>query len=544
MSTQTLYAGGRGIAAEVVKEGRRLWVTARRGPLTAELRAMKGAKWHPERKAWAVSDCPRNALQFALLRGELPEEIARYDRPLARVEPIRKCLRPHQRDMLDFLLGRKRCVLAAEMRTGKTLTVIEGMDAVGGSWIYCAPAGVLAAIELELEKWDASTRPLLVSHAKLADTLAEWEGPAPAGFVFDESSRLKNPTAVKTKAAQHLANAIREEHDGYVWLLTGTPEPKEPPDWWAPAEIACPGFLRESSRAKLEQRMAVYVQRDDFREVVGWKEREQENLAQRLVGLVHVVLFADVFPNVPPIRHELIECPPPEDMKRAARLVANTSATAVETLNRLRQLSDGFAYAEDGNATRGPTPKDDALQRLLVNAECVAYRLDPAHSGGRCLMCWRAEADHVRRPRVVIYTGFRDSCDRVVELCRDEGWQVVRRDGRGWLNTLGVSDADALREFDRELASDPRPIAFVGNPGSGGMGLTLSAASWVAYYSQDFNGESRMQSEVRAVSSGRTVGPLVYDLCCLPTDRLVLRNLRGKKKRQKFTMEEIQGALA
>lgn len=525
--TMTLYAGGRGVLVTLTPHARSLILECRyHRPLIAEIKAMRGAKWDRLTKRWRISDCARNRLQLALLAGETPEEIARYDRPPPNVEPRRPQVRAHQRDMIAHLVGRKRCILAAQMRTGKTLAVIEAMEhsAPEGEWLYVAPAKVLAGIERELAKWGSTLKVRLCSYAGLAPLLEEWDGPAPVGVVFDESSRLKSASARRTIAAQHLADAIREEHDGYVWLLTGTPAPLCPVDWWAQAEIACPGFLRESSSKKLEQRLAIYGEAQTgangktFAKPVSWKDREVDMLSERLAGLVQVHFLADCL-DIPEINYERVMLPPSADTLRSARMLAECAETAAGALNALRQLSDGFQYLATGEAVRGETPKDQALADLLDT--------------------------HQAQGRVIVYTAFRDSLDRVVDLCESKGWLVLRCDGRGWKPPKGWTTQEALAELDRATDSRcARLLAFVANPGSGGMGLTLSAAACAIYYSQDYNGESRMQSVERGRYPGAESGFRVYDLCHLPTDSKILDSHGRKHGRQHLTMEQIQACLS
>jgi hypothetical protein len=74
---------------------------------------------------------------------------------------------------------------------------------------------------------------------------------------------------------------IRAEYgfDGYVNLMSGTPSPKSPIDWWSQAEIAWPGFLREGSIKALEQRLAFMVDHEYdagvFKKRLGWKDDER-----------------------------------------------------------------------------------------------------------------------------------------------------------------------------------------------------------------------------------------------------------------------------
>lgn len=529
MSSNTLLlnAGGRQLPVRVRLAGKKLALQSRYyKPLVEELKCLKGAEWLPGTKEWAVTDCPRNRLQLAILAGEVPPEIARYDGPLREVTAQRAAVKGHQLAMLRHALTRKRCVVAAEQGTGKTLFAIELMEQVGGDWVFVAPARVLPAIELELEKWQARVRPTLVSYTGLRKFLERWPAGkvAPLGVVFDESSFLKTPGAQRTKAAQHLADSIRAERDGYVVLLSGTPAPRDPTDWWAQCEIACPGFLRESSRALLEKRLAIIEGLDlgdrVVGKIVGWRWDQVELLHRRLDGLVHVAWAKDC-QDLPELVFERRVLTPSAETLRAARLLAQTCATAGEALNKTRQISDGFLYQEDGEPQRVDGPKDEALRTLL--AECEECG------------------------RVAIAAGFHASVDRCSEIAREEGWSVLQVDGRGWrcwtpkgeIKATEAQVKDWLREMDRGTRSaKPELLAFVCHPGSGGFGLTLHAARVAVCFSNSFNATERLQFVKRVHREGmdENKGARIVDLLHLPTDELVLKNLERKKAAQDVTL--------
>jgi len=521
-----LIAGGRAISVKVRRARGQIYLSFRQyAPLRAEIKLMRGAGCGgPPEWEWHVKDCPRNRIQLELLQGNVPSELARYDLLLSEVTPNRDSLYGHQRRMLNHILTRKQCILAAEPGTGKTLTVIEGMEAAGGDWIYVAPAKVLAAIRLEFEKWESKVTPRFCSYSKLKRVLESWEGPAPKGVVFDESSRLKSPGARCTKAAQYLADHVRKEHDGYVWLLTGSPAPKAPTDWWAQAEIACPGFLVESSKAHLERRCAIMesmtVGDQTFATVVDWREDQVKLLAQRLAGLVMVVESKEC-QDLPEIVFERVILPPKPEVLRDAKLLAGAATTAVGALSTLCQLSDGFVY-QDGVAVRTDCPKDGALEKLLDKYSDVG--------------------------RLIVYARYRATVDKIILLCNRLGWEVLSCDGRGWRVFGNTYDTyhDALRDMD--LGTDRKraeKLVFLANPMSGGMGLTLTAAPAAVYYSSDFNFESRTQSLKRGHREGMDIqrGFRVYDLCHLPTDELVLANLDRKDQLQSLTLKEIRDFL-
>jgi SNF2 family DNA or RNA helicase len=70
---------------------------------------------------------------------------------------------------------------------------------------------------------------------------------------------------------------------------------------------------------------------------------------------------------------------------------------------------------------------------------------------------------------------------------------------------------------------------FVGNPRTGGYGLTLTAANVVIYYSNSFDLEVRLQSEDRAHRIGQTKSVTYVDLMSPKTvDEKIVKALRDK----------------
>ena len=70
---------------------------------------------------------------------------------------------------------------------------------------------------------------------------------------------------------------------------------------------------------------------------------------------------------------------------------------------------------------------------------------------------------------------------------------------------------------------------FVGNPQTAGRGITLTAANTVIYYANDFNLETRIQSEDRCHRIGQH-NPVTYiDLITEGTiDKKIVKSLRNK----------------
>jgi SNF2 family DNA or RNA helicase len=85
---------------------------------------------------------------------------------------------------------------------------------------------------------------------------------------------------------------------------------------------------------------------------------------------------------------------------------------------------------------------------------------------------------------------------------------------------------DIVTEFQDP---DSRLRFFIGNPQTAGYGLTLTEANTVVYYANDFNLETRIQSEDRCHRIGQK-NPVTYiDLITNNTiDETIVRALRNK----------------
>ena len=290
---RTTTSSGRTVLspAEIDRRDGRIFFVKSPFSLKDEIKAMKGSRWHGYEeenpiKQWSVEDCQRNNFQLALMCGE--DMFAWFDRDIIRHE-YQRPLMPHQKDLTDAGLTYHFQLWAAEMGTGKTLSAQELIERSGvHDWFWIGPKTSLPNIKREFRKWKFSAEQFDIqyhTYEGLVRVIDEWpEGvPPPHGLICDESSRLKNSTSQRSKAAQRLADMIREKwgvEGGYVIEMSGTPSPKTPIDWWSQCEIAWPGFLREGSARAMEARMAFMVDQQyetaSFKKRTGWRRRREQ----------------------------------------------------------------------------------------------------------------------------------------------------------------------------------------------------------------------------------------------------------------------------
>lgn len=630
-----LVADGFKRPATLSFEGKRIFISfGYNKTLLNEIKQFDGAKWHgyetPPRKCWSIANTPRNLFQLEYLKGNNP--YIAYDAPLRDYIPSRKLFK-HQIEMVKHALTRKCCIFACEMGTGKTLAAIEVMERAGvedhEAW-YVGPRSGVMAVGREIVKWESAVHPRMFTYEGLTSMMETWQdgNPAPKIVIFDECSKLKTPTSKRSQHALHLANAVRNEHgeNGYVILMSGTPAPKSPLDWWHQCEVACPGFLVEGNINKMRKRLSITEERESayggiYPHHIAWLDDESkcavcgefetsENhspvkilsgqghyyqksknevayLYERLKGLVLVQFKKDCL-DLPDKTYRLEYVKPTVDTLRVAKLITQTATRSIEALTLLRELSDGFMYEDQagdmakcercggtGKITiKVPKRQINELEVLVVNAddfEVQTLTCDNCGGSGEIRTYKRGwtEAgtpkdelfkqlldDHDDIGRFIVWGGFTATLDRLTKMAMQEGWDVLQVDGRGYkgfshtgatLDSTVLLDAMDGSHPKREKLMELYPkVCFVGHPQAGGMGLTLTSAPTMLFYSNCFNGEARMQAEDRFHRAGMDTnrGATIIDVIHLSTDKLILDNLKKKKDLQLISMGELEQVMS
>lgn len=318
-------------------------------------------------------------------------------------------------------------------------------------------------------------------------------------------------------------------------------------------------------------------------ECLGWipSVNEIQKLYKRLNGLVQVIFKKDVLKNLPLKRYNVIKCPPKAATLRAARMIVQTASSAIDGQGSLRELSDGFQYEDrivgemqcprcfgTGKSEQWFDPKEPDKRLFEVGdvgsferRQCVCD-----YCNGKMVVnkierrtleveCPKDDAIkdlldlHEENGRIVIYAGFQASVDRVVKTCQEQGWHVIRADGRGWyITTAGgeiIRDIDPIIMFQDERDQYPR-VAFVGQPDAAGEGLTLTASFSIVFFSNSFKAGSRIQAEDRGHRPGMDLerGGMIYDLIHLPSDNRVLKNVMEKRDLQAMSLGDFKSQLA
>ena len=298
-------------------------------------------------------------------------------------------LRPYQEEAADFLYERDRAMILAPVGAGKTaitLTAMQEMlnDGHVKRWLVLAPKRVCTDVwPVEQPKW-APRLDLRVAVGTPAERSRVWDSDAQVvvtnydnlqtmpdlssfdGVVFDELTRLKNPSGKRFKALAKLIDSARVR-----WGLTGSFTSNGLEDVFGQCKIIDQALLGRSKGAFLQQYF--YCVNRDFGQ---WEPREGAlpQVMQRIRPATYVLEPGEYADKLPPchiveMRGNMDDMKLYKDMKRdfmvrfADDTVIAQNAGAVTT--KLQQMASGFVYNVDRDSIWFSNHKFDMLDDLL-----------------------------------------------------------------------------------------------------------------------------------------------------------------------------------
>jgi SNF2 family DNA or RNA helicase len=314
-------------------------------------------------------------------------------------------------------------------------------------------------------------------------------------LVIDESQRIKNPAAKRTKRVMALAPLAASRR-----IASGTLVANSPLDLFGQYEFLSSGILGTTSHRAFTAEYAELLP-DNHRLVQEIRSRARggnpqvikrdrfgnplfrnlEKLQRLMAPHTFRVLKADCLDlpdkiyqthyfDLTPVQQRLYDSVK-EDMRYHRADGEVDAFTALTLINKLRQLTSGFIMVEgEPTELREAKPRMDALQELVEDIE----------------------------GQVIIWASFREELRQISAMLADHG--VVQYHG-------GINAKEREEAVDKFQSGEAR--IFVANPAAGGTGLTLTAARTVIYYSCSFSLEERLQSEDRCHRIG-TRHPVVY----------------------------------
>ena len=460
--------------------------------------------------------------------------------------PIRATPYRHQQEAAEFALAQLKvgggAALLMEMGTGKTLTSI---GIVGNLWqqkqirrlLIVAPLSILGVWEDEFRKFAAFDYSLVVlegTGARKADTIRHMTGTAlqvlvvnyesawrlekelakwqPDMIVCDEGHKIKTHNIAASMALHRLVAKAR-----YRLLLTGTVITNKPVDVFSQYKFADPRVYGSS----------FYIFRNKYFDMVGYgnytpvmKKSMEPEFTRRLHSIAFRATKAECL-DLPEFTDivQRVELEPAASrmyrqlVKDSYAELSEGSVTVTNVLTRLlrlSQLTGGFVGNDDDAATEQvSSAKLDALSDLLDSAENDGYKL-------------------------VIIARFIPEIHAIERLLQKKGLKYAMIHG-------GVTDRPAQIEA---FQNDPDVRVFIGQIATAGLGITLTAASTMVFYSLDYSMSNYEQTRARIHRVGQKHPCTYIHLVARGTvDEKVLAALQAKANLAKTLVDDYRAGL-
>ena len=305
-------------------------------------------------------------------------------------------------------------------------------------------------------------------------------------LAVDESTTIKNIKAKRTKEILKLGQSAK-----YKRILTGSPITQSPMDLYSQCYFLDKDLLGFDSYWSFQGRYAIIRQtrigNHSFQQIVGFRNlseltdklhrfsyrvtKEQAlDLPEKIYTTREVNLTSDQIKHYNSMKDSAVALLDGGDMVTAPEVMTR--------LLRLQQLLCGYLVTDDGETVEIANHRIDAMLDTIEEMD----------------------------GKVIIWSRFRHDIKKIRKaLEKDYGSGTV-------VTYYGdTSQEDRDKAIDR-FQNDEGTKFFVGNAQTAGRGLTLTAATNVIYYSNDFNLETRIQSEDRCHRIGQKNNVLYVDL--------------------------------
>ena len=322
-------------------------------------------------------------------------------------------------------------------------------------------------------------------------------------MVVDESTTIKNHAARRTKHIMKISKLAK-----YRRIMTGSPVTKSPLDLYSQIEFLGPWFIDQTNYYAFRARYAVIKQRSvgshSFQHVVSYQRLDE--LSRILKDFSTRILKDECLDLPEKLYTKRTVAMTPEQLKAYVEMKKSamtffenntmTAATVLTQMIRLHQITCGHVKTDDGEVK---PIKNNRIKELMSVLE---------------------ETDG----KVIIWAVYRHDIQTIEK-------EIADVYGKETVASYYGDTKDDIRQsiVDNFMDSDGDLRFFIGNPKTGGYGLTLTSSHTVVYYSNDYSLEVRMQSEDRAHRIGQTNKVTYIDLIAEGTiDEKIVKSLNNK----------------
>jgi len=323
-------------------------------------------------------------------------------------------------------------------------------------------------------------------------------------MAVDESTTIKSPSAQRTKNICKVGRFAQ-----YRRILTGSPVTKSPLDLYTQCAFLDPDLLGFSSFFAFQSRYATTVKRTmgarSFNQIIGYRRLDELN--DKLQSFAFRVTKEECV-DLPPKVYTRREVPLTDEQERAYAQMKKmalalfedgsmvTTTTALTQLLRMHQICCGHLRTDEGELRE---LKNNRLGALM---ECIE------ETSGKAII-WANYTHDILAIERALSKEYGGGCAATYygDTAAEDRPKIV----------------DKFQDPNSELRF------FIGQPKTGGYGLTLTEAQTVIYYSNSYDLEVRLQSEDRAHRIGQKGSVTYIDLIAPKTvDEKIVEALRNK----------------
>lgn len=334
----------------------------------------------------------------------------------------------------------------------------------------------------------------------------------PEVIVADESHRLKNPRAKRSKRAIALSATA-----SYRLALTGTPILQNQADLFSQ-------FLFLDHGERLGKNFFLFRQKYFYdanqalrqkNKMVSWPNwKPKPGMEHEFNEKVHSIALAvkkDECLDLPPLIEQTIEVEMSPEQKTHYKTMrddyitfvqskAFTAQLAVTKALRLNQIANGFVQDGEDRHSFKITPKDKALMELLED-------ITPNH-------------------KVVIWACWKENHARISNLLADGRYKFRLING-------DTSVADRERSL-ADFRDDPDIRVLVGSQSALGIGINLVESSHAIFYSRNFSLEADLQAAARTYRGGSERHKSVHRIDLVTKDTIDASVIEALKLKQEI----------
>lgn len=332
--------------------------------------------------------------------------------------------------------------------------------AIGGGYVEVAEG--TEGAELRIDHTVHRIRDKKGGRYTFKNKVKAWQ---PQLVVLDESHRIKNPSAAKSRVIHTLRTA------SYRVIMTGTVVTKKKRIYDVYSQWL---FLNRFRFVDETGTPYTFQEFKDYFSVITRRNGYPQWMRNKNEETLHTMMHRDAFSvlredcfDMPPLTPQLIPVHLDESLEAyqqmaedmVARIqtgeITEASIALVQGL-RLRQLSGGIA--------RTSPSKDHPKGRVVVigqeKLEVLESRLEDLMEAGE---------------HVIIGASFRPDLQRIQKMCNKHKW-------KNWLVMGGVKRADRDRAV-REFEANSEGGIFIANPAAASEGIDLRSAAIMIWYS-------------------------------------------------------------